>query len=140
MVATTTWSLACACATAAAMVVSVGAVPVLYAVAAGPRAEIRSARPGVTLAPVTRIFWAPLASGSASASSLTSVTVASVISWARCWCASVPTTELIADPSTNTFFGLKRPRRTFSCSTRCTDSSIRSSVSSPARTASSTAL
>ena len=52
------------------MVASLGAVPVLYAVAAGPRAEIRSASPGVTLAPVTRTFWLPLASGSASASSL----------------------------------------------------------------------
>ena len=66
------------------MVASLGAVPVLYAVAAGPRRAIRSARPGVTLAPVTSTFWLPLASGSASASSLTRVTVVSVISWARC--------------------------------------------------------
>jgi hypothetical protein len=79
------------------MVASFGAVPVLYAVATGPRAEIRSARPGVTLAPVTRTFWSPLASGSVFASSLTRVTVASVISWACCWCASVPTSALTRD-------------------------------------------
>ena len=64
----------------------------------------------------------------------------SVISWARAWCAAVPTREPTFFSSTMTFLGSNRPRFIFSFSTRVTDWSMRFSVSSPERTAPSTAL